>query len=174
MDRDEKKKEIEALHEELKRARNLFLASFQGLTVSQDTELRRSVRSTGSKYKVVKNTLAQRASKGTGVEPLQDRFTGSSAVAYNEKDPVALAKVLTTYAKNNPLFVFKAGMVEGRVVDLASLEQIANLPSKEELISKLMFVVNSQAQRLASAAGGVARNLAVVLGQATEQKKFRE
>jgi large subunit ribosomal protein L10 len=174
MDRDEKKKEIEALHEEFKRARNLFLAGFQGLTVSQDTELRRNIRSTGSKYKVVKNTLAQRASQGTGVEPLQEKFTGSSAVAYNEKDPVALAKVLTAYAKNNPLFVFKAGMVEGRVVDLASLEQIASLPSKEELISKLMFLLNSQAQRLASASGGVARNLAVVLGQAAEQKKFRE
>ena len=174
MDRDEKKKEIEALHEEFKRARNLFLAGFQGLTVSQDTELRRNIRSTGSKYKVVKNTLAQRASKGTGVEPLQEKFTGSSALAYNEKDPVALAKVLTTYAKNNPLFVFKAGMVEGRVVDLASLEQIASLPSKEELISKLMFLLNSQAQRLASASGGVARNLAVVLGQAAEQKKFRD
>jgi len=174
MDRDEKKKEIEALHEEFKRARNLFLAGFQGLTVSQDTELRRNIRSTGSKYKVVKNTLAQRASKGTGVEPLQEKFTGSSALAYNEKDPVALAKVLTTYAKNNPLFVFKAGMVEGRVVDLASLEQIASLPSKEELISKLMFLLNSQAQRLAGATGGVARNLAVVLGQAAEQKKFGE
>jgi large subunit ribosomal protein L10 len=174
MDRDEKKKEIEALHEEFKRARNLFLAGFQGLTVSQDTELRRTIRSTGSKYKVVKNTLAQRASKGTDAEPLQEKFAGSSAVAYNEKDPVALAKALTTYAKNNPLFVFKAGVVEGRVVDLGSLEQIASLPSKEELISKLMFLLNSQAQRLASASGGVARNLAVVLGQAAEQKKFRE
>jgi large subunit ribosomal protein L10 len=174
MDRDDKQKEIEALHEELRRARNLFLASFQGLTVSQDTELRRSIRATGSKYKVVKNTLAQRAAKGTGVEPLQDKFIGSTAVAYNEKDPVALAKALTAYAKNNPQFVFKAGIVEGRVVDLANLEQIANLPSKEQLVSKLMFLLNSQAQRLASACGGVVRNLAVALNQAVEQKKFNE
>jgi large subunit ribosomal protein L10 len=174
MDRDEKKKEIDTLHEELRRAKNLFLASFQGLTVSQDTELRRSIRSTGSKYKVIKNTLAQRAAKGTGAEPLQGLFTGSSAIAYNDKDPVILAKALTTYAKNNPLFVFKAGIVEGRVVDLASLDQIANLPSKEELISKLMFLLNSQAQRLASATRGVARNLAVVLGQAAEQRKFAD
>ena len=174
MDRDEKKKEIDILHEELRRAKNLFLASFQGLTVSQDTELRRSIRSTGSRYKVVKNTLAQRAAKGTGAELLQDLFTGSSAIAYNDKDPVILAKVLTTYAKTNPLFVFKAGIVEGRVVDLASLDQIANLPSKEELISKLMFLLNSQAQRLASATRGVARNLAVVLGQAAEQRKFAD
>jgi len=174
MDRDDKQKEIEALHEELRRARNLFLASFQGLTVSQDTELRRNVRATGSKYKVVKNTLAQRAAKGTGIEPLQDKFIGSTAVAYNEMDPVALAKALTAYAKNNPQFVFKAGIVEGRVVDLANLEQIANLPSKEQLVSKLMFLLNAQAQRVASACGGVVRNLAVVLGQAVEQKKFNE
>ncbi|PYV44993.1 MAG: 50S ribosomal protein L10 [Acidobacteria bacterium] len=174
MDRDDKQKEIEALHEEFKRAKNLFLAGFQGLTVGQDTELRRNIRSTGSKYKVVKNTLAQRAAKNTGIESMQDRFTGSSAVAYNEKDAVALAKVLTTYAKNNPLFVFKTGVVEGRVVGLADLEQLANLPSKEELISKLMFLLNSQARRLATAVGGVARSLAVVLSQAAEQKKFNE
>ena len=172
MDRDDKRKEIDALHEEFKRAKNLFLASFQGLTVGQDTELRRGIRATGSKYKVIKNTLARRASKDTDIESLQDKFTGSSAVAYNEKDPVALAKTLTTYAKNNPLFVFKAGVVEGRVVDLADLEQLANLPSKEELISKLMFLLNSQAQRLATAVGGVARSLAGVLNQAAEQKGF--
>ena len=174
MDRDEKKRQIDALHEEFKRARNLFLAGFQGLTVSQDTDLRRNVRSTGSKYKVIKNTLAKRASMGTDAEPLRGKLAGSSAIAYNDGDPVALAKVLTTYAKNNPLFIFKAGIVEGRVVDLGSLEQIASLPSKEELISKLMFLVNSQAQRLAGATGGVARNLAVVLGQAAKQGKFRE
>jgi large subunit ribosomal protein L10 len=174
MNRDEKQKEIEALHEEFRKAKNLFLASFQGLTVAQDTELRRSIRATGSKYKVVKNTLAQRASKDTGVEALQDRFTGCSAIAYNEKDPVTLAKALATYAKSNPLFVFKAGIVEGRVVDLANLEQIASLPSREDLISKLMFLLTSQAQRLASAVGGIARNLAVVLNQASEQKKFKE
>jgi len=174
MDRNDKQKEIEALHEEFKRAKNLFLAGFQGLTVGQDSELRRSIRSTGSKYKVVKNTLARRASKDTGIESLQDKFTGSSAIAYNEKDPVALAKVLTTYAKNNPLFVFRAGVVEGRVVNLADLEQLASLPSKGELISKLMFLLNSQAQRLATAVGGVARSLAVVLNQAAEQEKFKE
>jgi len=174
MNRDEKEKEIDALNQEFKTAKNLFLASFQGLTVSQDTELRRSIRAAGSKYKVVKNTLAQRAAKNTEIEPLQEKFSGSSAVAYNQKDPVALAKVLTNYAKANPLFVFKAGIVEGRVVNLADLEQIANLPSKEELISKLMFLLHAQAQRLASVAAGVARNLAVVLNQAGEQKKFKE
>jgi large subunit ribosomal protein L10 len=174
MNRDEKDKEIESLSSEFKKAKNVFVAGFQGLSVSQDFELRRSVRATGSKYKVVKNTLAQRACKDTALEALKDKFTGANAVAYNEKDPVALAKVLTTYAKNNPLFVFKAGMVEGRVINLGDLDQIANLPSQEELISKLMFLLIAQAQRLASAVAAVPRNLAVVLNQASEQKKFKE
>jgi large subunit ribosomal protein L10 len=174
MNREDKFKEIEALNEAFKRAQNLFLAGFQGMTVSQDTELRRNLRATGSRYKVVKNTLARKAAKDTPVESLQDKFSGTTAVAYNDKDPVALAKALTAFAKSHPMFVFKAGMVEGRVVSLNDLEQIANLPSKEELISKLMYLLNSQAQRLASAVAGVSRNLAVVLNQAGEEKKFKE
>lgn len=174
MNRDEKQREVEALNQEFQKAKNLFLAGFQGLTVSQETELRRTVRATGSRYKVVKNTLAQKASKDTPIEQIYEKFAGSTAIVYNEKDPVVLAKALTTYAKNNPLFVFKAGVVEGRVINLADIDQIANLPAKEELISKLMFLLNSQAQRLASAVAGVARNLAVVLNQAGEQKRFPE
>ena len=122
----------------------------------------------------MKNTLAQKASEETSVAPLKDKFVGTSAVIYNESDPVTLAKALTAYAKNHPLFVFKAGMVEGRVVNLADLDQIASLPSKEELISKLMFLLNAPAQRLATALSAVSRNLAVVLNQAAEQKKFSE
>ncbi len=172
MDRNEKQKEIESLQEEFKKTRNLFLAGFQGLTVSQDTELRRSIRATRSKYRVVKNTLAHKASKDTQVELVGDKLTGSSAIAYNEDSPVALAKALTTYAKNNPLFVFKAGIVEGKVVSLQDLEKIASLPSKEELISKLMFLLHCQAQRLAFVVAGVARSLATVLKHACEQNKF--
>ncbi|HVN80685.1 MAG TPA: 50S ribosomal protein L10 [Terriglobia bacterium] len=174
MNREDKLREIEALNQEFKKAQNLFLASFQGMTVSQDTELRRSLRATGSHYKVVKNTLARKAAKDTPIESIQDQFSGTTAVAYNEKDPVNLAKALTTFAKNNPLFVFKAGVVQGRVVNLKDLEQIANLPSKEELISKFMFLLKSPAQRLANALSGVSRNLAVVLNQAGEKKKFAE
>ena len=123
--------------------------------MSQDTELRRNVRATGSKYKVVKNTLAQRASKGHGGGAIARTSSPAGAQSlYNEKDPGSSGEGSYAYAKNNPLFVFKAGMVEGRVVDLADLEQIANFPSKEELISKLMFLLNAQAQRLASAVSG--------------------
>jgi large subunit ribosomal protein L10 len=174
MNREDKNHEIDKLSREFQKAKNLFVAGFQGLTVAQDSELRRSVRATGSKYKVVKNTLAKKASKDTSVEPLKDKFVGTSAVIYNETDPVALAKALTAYAKNNPLFVFKAGIVEGRVVNLSDLDQIASLPSKEELISKLMFLLNAPAQRIAAAISAVPRNLAVVLSQAGEQKKFPE
>lgn len=172
MNRDDKLRELEALNREFKKAQNLFLASFQGMTVSQDTELRRNLRATGSRYKVVKNTLAKKAAKDTPIESIQDQFAGTTAVAYNENDPVILAKALSTFAKNNPLFVFKAGVVEGRIVNLKDLEQIANLPSKKELISKLMFLLNSQVQRLALVLSGVTRNLAVVLSQATEKNKF--
>jgi large subunit ribosomal protein L10 len=172
--REDKQKEIDLLSQAFKNHRNVFLASCQGLTVVQDTDLRRSIRATGSQYQVVKNTLAQKAAKDTPVEALMNNFKGSSAIAYNDKDPVSLAKALATYAKTNPLLVFKAGIVEGRAVSLKDLDHIANLPSKEELISKLMFLINAPAQRLATAMSAVSRNLAVVLNQASEQKKFSE
>jgi large subunit ribosomal protein L10 len=101
-------------------------------------------------------------------------FQGSTAIAYNASDPVSLAKALSAYAKANPLFVFKAGIVEGRVINLADVTAIAAMPSKEELIAKLLFLINAPAQRLAVAMNGVARNLAVVMKQAVEQKKFHE
>ncbi len=174
MRRDDKEKEIGNLRKEFGDARNLLLAGFQGLTVGQDTELRRAIRATGSRYRVVKNTLAKRAAEGTALEPIKDQFTGSSAVAYNAEDPVSLAKAVTTYAKAHPRLVFKAGVVEGRVIDLADLNHIANLPSKEELISKLMFLLNAGAQRLASVVQAVPRNLAVVMEEAGKEKKFPE
>ena len=169
-----KKEELDALKKDLEQAKNLFVAQFQGMTVLQDTELRQKIRETKSKYRVVKNTLAKKASEGTPAEGVSKSFDGSTAIAYNANDPVSLAKALTAYAKTNPLFVFKAGMVEGRVINLADITNIAAMPSKEELIAKLLFLINSPAQRLAVALNGVARNLAVVMKQAVEQKKFHE
>ncbi len=174
MRRNDKEKEIENLRKDFTDARNVLLAGFQGLTVGQDTELRRAIRAVGSRYRVVKNTLAKRAAQGTALEPIKERFTGSSALAYNAEDPVSLAKAITTYAKTHPRLVFKAGVVEGRVIDLADLNQIASLPSKEELISKLMFLLNTGAQRLAGVVQAVPRNLAVVMEQAGKEKKFAE
>ena len=169
-----KKEELDQLKQDLADAKNLFVAQFQGMTVLQDTELRQKIRDTKSKYRVVKNTLARKAAEGTPAADLSKSFDGSTAIAYNAGDPVSLAKALSAYAKANPLFVFKAGMVEGRVINLADITAIASMPSKEELIAKLLFLVNSPAQRLAVAMNGVARNLAVVMKQAVEQKKFHE
>ena len=172
--KDDKGKELDELKKDMAEARNLIVAQFQGITVAQDTELRQKIRATGSKYRVVKNTLAKIAVKGTPAEGVSGALEGSSSIAYNNTDPVALAKALTAYAKTNPIFVFKAGMVEGRVVNIADLSAIASLPSKEELIAKMLFVINSPAQRIAVATNGVARNLAVVMQQAIEQNKFQE
>jgi large subunit ribosomal protein L10 len=169
-----KKEELDELKNDLLEAKNLFVTQFQGMTVAQDTELRIKIRETKSKYRVVKNTLAKKAAEGTAAEGVAKAFDGSTAIAYNANDPVSLAKALTAYAKTNPLFVFKAGMVEGRVINLADVSIIAAMPSKEELIAKLLFLINAPAQRIAVAVNGVARNLAVVLKQAVEQKKFQE
>jgi large subunit ribosomal protein L10 len=169
-----KEEELNELKKDLADAKNMIVAQFQGMTVAQDTELRQKIRATKSQYRVVKNTLAKLAAKGTPAESLTKSFDGSTAIAYNAADPVSLAKALTAYAKTNPLFVFKAGMVESRVVNIEDFAAIAAMPSKEELIAKVLFLINAPAQRLAVAMNGVARNLAVVLGQAVEQKKFTE
>jgi large subunit ribosomal protein L10 len=169
-----KKEELDDLKKDLAEAKNLFVAQFQGMTVAQDTDLRIKIRDTKSKYRVVKNTLAKIAAEGTPAENVAKAFDGSTSIAYNANDPVSLAKALTAYAKANPLFVFKAGLVEGRVINLADITNIAAMPSKEELIAKLLFLLNAPAQRIAIAVNGVARNLAVVLKQAVEQNKFHE
>src|SRR5213594_3697146 len=169
-----KKEELDALKKELSDAKNLFVAQFQGMTVAQDTELRQKIRASNSKYRVVKNTLARKAAEGTPVQGVAKSFDGPTGIAFNSTDPVGLAKALAAYAKTNPLFVFKAGLVEGRVINLADIANIAAMPSKEELIAKLLFLINAPAQRIAIAVNGVARNLAVVLKQAVEQKKFNE
>jgi len=174
MDREEKKKYADSLHEELAKARGIILSGFQGMTVAQDFDLRRKVAGTGARYKVVKNTLIERAAKGTPVEPIAQKLAGTTSVAFTETDPVALAKVLTEYAKENPILTFKCGVVEGRVVSLADLAALATLPAKEQLLSKVLFLFNSPAQRVASTLSGVARNLAYVIQQGVKEKKFKE
>jgi len=174
MDREEKKQQADALHEELTKARGIVLSGFQGIKVSQDFHLRRKVAVTGARYKVVKNSLIERAAKGTPVEPIAQKLAGTTSVALTEADPVSLAKVLTEYAKENPILTFKCGVVEGRVVSLADLTALATLPSKEQLLSKVLFLFNSPAQRVASTLSGVARNLAYVIQQGVKENKFKE
>lgn len=174
MDREQKKKSAEELHEELMKARGIVLSAFQGITVAQDFELRRKIAVTGAHYKVVKNSLIERAAKGTPAEPIAQKLAGATSVAITQTDPVALAKALTEYAKENSIFTFKSGVVEGRVVNLADFNALATLPSREVLLSKVLFMFNSPGQRVASTLAGVARNLAVVISEAVKEKKFRE
>jgi len=142
--------------------------------VAQDYELRKALRGAGAKYQVVKNTLAELAAKGTKVEEGLKGLTGVTSIAYTTGDPAAMAKALTKYAKDTPEFTFKVGVVEGRVVTIKEVEALATLPSKEELMSKLLFLINSPAQRLATVMSQVGRNLAVVVDQGVQQKKFKE
>src|SRR5271170_6738567 len=165
---------VEKLGGELKSATSMIVATYSKLTVMQDFELRKALRPTGAKYRVVKNTLAERAAKGTKVEQALKNLQGVTSIAYTEGDPVALAKALAKYVKDNPEFTFKAGVVEGRVVTVKEIESLATMPSKEELYAKLLFMLNAPAQRLATAIGAVGRNLAVVVNQGVQEKKFKE
>ena len=169
--RTQKEQEIEVLRKEFQESPNALLVGFQGIKVGDDERLRRELRQANLTYRVVKNTLAIRAAEGTPMESVKNNFTGATAIALSKDDPVTLAKVLSKWAKESPVVSFKAGVVEGRVIEVKDIEALSNMPSKEELISKIMFLINSSAQRLASVTGGVARNLAVVIDQVRAQKE---
>jgi large subunit ribosomal protein L10 len=170
MNRTEKTEMVESLSGDLAKSSNAIVFAFKGLKVPEVTELRRQVRGTQSKYLVVKNTLALRATKGTPLEAVAEHFTGATAVAYNQSNPVALAKVLTAFAKTNPNLVFKAAVIEGQAVAASEIKTIAELPSREELVSKLLFVMQSPMRRLVTVLNGPIRNLAGVLAQVADQK----
>jgi large subunit ribosomal protein L10 len=169
-----KTEQVEKLSKELKNVSNVVVATYTKMTVPQDYELRKVLRSAGAKYQVVKNTLAERAAKGTKVEAALKDLAGVTSIAYTTGDPVAMAKALTKYAKDAPEFTFKVGVVEGRVVTIKEIESLASMPSKEELYAKLLFLINAPAQRLVTAMNAVGRNLAVVVDQGVQQKKFKE
>ena len=171
--RAKKQQQVEKLSNDLKPVGNLVVATFGKLTVAQDYELRKAVRGAGAKYQVVKNTLAERASKGTKVEQALKDLSGVNSIAYTTGDPVALAKALAKYAKDNPEFSFKTGVVEGRVVSIKEIESLATMPSKEELYSKLLFLMKAPAQRLVTAMNAVGRDLAVVINQGVDKQKFK-
>src|ERR1700688_1774244 len=168
----EKKAQSEELRAQLATVSTVILSTFQGITVEQDTQMRRSIESAGGHYQVVKNTVAERAAAGTPPEPLLKNLKGTNSIAYTKSDPVALAKILTKVAKDVPAFQFRAGWVEGRVISIQEIGQLALLPSKEELISKVMFLLNAPAQRIATALAAVPRGLAVVTSEAAKANKF--
>jgi large subunit ribosomal protein L10 len=169
--RKQKEEAISVLKEEFKSTGNALVVSYKGLTVEKDWQLRKALREAEVNYRVVKNTLSRLAVEGTPLEPLKEHFVGMTAVAYSAKDPVGLAKVLSNFAKDNAQLTFKAGVVEGRVIKIKDIEALAKMPSKEELISRLMFLLNAPAQRLATALIGVPRNLVVVINEIAKQKE---
>jgi large subunit ribosomal protein L10 len=171
MNKNEKAQAISELEAAIGKARNAFLIDFKGVTVPQVTELRKQVRETGSKYLVVKNTLALIALKDSPMIGMKDRFSGPTAVAYNSTDAVKLAKALTRFAKDVPAMQFKGAMLDGQVVPAEQIQTIASLPSREELISKLLFVLQSPIRGLATVLQANIRNLAVVLNQVAKQKE---
>lgn len=173
-DKNEKKKDLEDLQKTLAENKNLFVTSYEKLTVSQDFRLRKAIRDAGGQYRVVKNNLAAKASEGTSAKDLLGDLKGMTSLAYTAKDPVALAKALTKYSKDNAAFTFKAGMVEGRVIDIKAINELAAMPPKEEIYAKLLYLVNATATRLVSSINGVGRNLAVVLDQAAKENKFQQ
>jgi len=172
--RARKTEQVEKLSKDLKGVSNVVVATYTKMTVAQDYELRKALRGAGAKYQVVKNTLAEKAAKGSQVEGALKDLAGVTSIAYTTGDPVAMAKALTKYAKDTPEFTFKIGVVEGRVINIKEIEALASMPSKEELMSKLLFLINAPAQRLATAINAVPRDLAVVIDQAVQQKKFKE
>ncbi|MBC7821429.1 MAG: 50S ribosomal protein L10 [Planctomycetaceae bacterium] len=173
--REQKQKDLEALTQQFQEASSAMLIGFNKLTVGKDQELRRQLREAGASYSVVKNTLARKAAEGTPFAQAAEHFKGVTAVASSTGDPVTLSKAVSKFAKDNPdIFSFKAGVVEGRVIALKDVDAIAALPSKEVLISKIMFLINCQAQRLVTVLSAVPRNLAIVVKQIGDKQSGGE
>src|SRR5271163_2157576 len=170
--RAKKAEKVEQLAKELAGSTSAIVGTFAKLTVSQDFELRRTVRAAGGRYRVLKNKLAARASKGSQIEAALQGLKGVSSVAYTSGDPVALAKALSTWVTENAEFTFKLGIVDGKVIDVQEVKALATMPGKEELFAKLLFLINSPAQRLATVINATGRNLAVVVNQGIEKGKF--
>ncbi len=173
-DKNDKKKDLEALKRALGENKNIFVTSFEKITVRQDLELRRSIREVGGEYRVVKNNLAAKAAESGPANEILGNLKGMTSLAYTSKDPVALAKALTKYSKDNAAFTFKAGIVEGRVIDVKAIADLAAMPPKEQIYAKLLFLINASATRLVTSINGVGRNLAVVLDQAGKENKFSQ
>ncbi len=167
-----KAKKVAVLTKELETSTSAIIGTFTGLTASKDFDLRKTVRAAGGSYHVVKNKLAAKASQGSKIEAALQGLKGVSAVAYTSGDPVVLAKALSTWVKDNAEFTFKLGIVDGEVLTVQQIGELATMPGKEELFSKLLFLIQSPAQRLATVINATGRDLAVVINQAVEKEKF--
>jgi large subunit ribosomal protein L10 len=170
--RQKKAEKVTELATELESSTSAIVGTFAKLTVAQDYNLRKVVREAGGKYRVLKNKLAARAAKGTQVEAALQGLKGVSSVAYTSGDPVALTKAISTWVTDNAEFTFKLGIVDGKVISIEEIKQLATMPGRDELFSKLLFLINAPAQRLATVIAATGRDLAVVVNQAVEQNKF--
>src|SRR5437762_10287610 len=172
--REEKSQEVSELTEQIGKASNAFLIDFKGITVPQVTELRKQVRQANSGYVVVKNTLALIALKDSPIINMKEQFTGPTAIAFNATDAVVLAKALTKFAKDVPAVSFKGALLNGQVVPASEIQNIANLPSREELVAKLLYLMQAPIRGLVTVLQANIRNLAVVIDQIAKQKEQME
>lgn len=172
--RAKKESLVSRYQEELGSTQHAFLVSYQGIDVPQVTELRQKVRESGGSYMVVKNNLALLAIKGSALESLGELFDGPVAVAYSGDDPVALAQALTDFAKEAPMLSFRGGIVDGRPVAAADIEAIAKLPSREELLTQLVFLLQSPITRLARTLNAIPRDFVAVLEQVRQVRQKKE
>lgn len=170
MNRSEKEAVVKSISDRLSRAQALVLTDFSGLKVDQMTELRDKLREQGLDYLVAKNTLLKLAGQGTDAQELTEDLAGPNGLGFSYDDPVALAKVLTEFAKANPKLQIKGGMLEGQLIDAASLAELAKLPSREVLLAQLLGVMNGVARNFVSVLAAVPRGLVTALKQIEEQK----
>ena len=167
-----KAEKVKLLARELETSTTAIIGTFSKLTVAKDYELRKVIREAGGKYRVVKNKLAPISGRGTHVEAALKGLKGVNSVAFTAGDPVALAKVFAKWAGENAEFQFKLGIVDGKLLNVEEVKSLATMPGKEEIFSKLLFLINAPAQRLATVLNATGRDLAVVLGQGVEKEKF--
>jgi len=167
-----KNEKVQLLAKELATSTTAIVGTFTKLTVAQDFALRKVIRDAGGKYRVVKNKLAAKAGEGTRVEGALKGLKGVSSVAFTSGDPVTLAKAFSKWVGENAEFQFKLGIVDGKLLKIEEVKALATMPSKEELYSKLLFLINAPAQRLVTVLNATGRDLAVVLGQGVEKEKF--